>query len=222
MIRHCPEHLRIGAVNVVYRSPRGCNTPQSGAVPTLSAEMISSFINALDLSVLRALYCGAGPRSAVTFALAMSVLGSGWMLLPLAAGLLSKAWRYQFVWLLASIVATSGLASVLKACVGRARPCHALPWATSCHVCAPLDPSWPSGHAAGVFAFAGFLWVVRRRWGAVAAILAAGVAMSRVALGVHYPTDVLSGACLGAAIGYGSATLAALRAATRVRADPSP
>jgi membrane-associated phospholipid phosphatase len=31
------------------------------------------------------------------------------------------------------------------------------------------------------------------------------IALSRVSLGVHYPSDVLAGAALGTAIGYGSA-----------------
>jgi undecaprenyl-diphosphatase len=178
--------------------------------------MISSLVHALDLSVLRALYCGSGTRSVVTIVATVSFLGSGWMLLPLLGGLLHKALRHQFAWLLASIVATSAVASLLKACVGRVRPCHAVAWVSSGYVQAPVDPSWPSGHAAGVFAFAAFLWVVDRRWGAAAAVIATLVAMSRVALGVHYPTDVLSGACLGAAIGFGAARLAALRATARL------
>jgi undecaprenyl-diphosphatase len=65
----------------------------------------------------------------------------------------------------------------------------------------PAFPSFPSGHAAGAFALAtltALLWP-RRRW---IPFLGAGlVAFSRVYLGHHYPTDVLAGAVLGAAVG---------------------
>ncbi len=36
-----------------------------------------------------------------------------------------------------------------------------------------------------------------RRWGSVVLVLATVLAFARVAMGVHYPTDVLGGAALG-------------------------
>lgn len=67
----------------------------------------------------------------------------------------------------------------------------------------PNYPSYPSGHAAASFAMAlvlGLSFRKRRVW--VAALgLAALIALSRVYLGHHYPSDILAGGVLGASIG---------------------
>ena len=68
----------------------------------------------------------------------------------------------------------------------------------------PLPHSWsfPSGHATSAFAAAVALGLLvpRARWPAL--VLAALIAYSRVYLGVHYWTDVLAGAALGALVGW--------------------
>ena len=65
-------------------------------------------------------------------------------------------------------------------------------------------PSFPSGHAASAFTCATFLAFAWRHWWAAGAILvyAGMIALSRVYVGVHYPTDVLVGSALGVGIGY--------------------
>jgi undecaprenyl-diphosphatase len=69
-------------------------------------------------------------------------------------------------------------------------------------------------------ALAGVGWTGSRILGGALLVLAAGVAYSRVYLGVHYPGDVLIGLLLGAALGWAlaraaQALLARLRTATR-------
>jgi undecaprenyl-diphosphatase len=73
------------------------------------------------------------------------------------------------------------------------------------HLLAPAsaDPSFPSDHAAAAFAIA--FAVLAFSWRAGAGFLAAAtlIGLSRIALGLHYPTDVLA----GAAVGWASALL---------------
>ncbi|WP_243274553.1 bifunctional phosphatase PAP2/diacylglycerol kinase family protein [Streptomyces albus subsp. chlorinus] len=67
----------------------------------------------------------------------------------------------------------------------------------------PTSTSFPSGHSASAAAFATGLALESRGWGAAVAPVAASVAFSRVYTGVHYPSDVLVGAALGAATAFG-------------------
>ncbi len=65
-----------------------------------------------------------------------------------------------------------------------------------------LDPSFPSNHAAGAFALAFALFWKRRKIGAVLILMACFMAFSRIFIGVHYPLDVLAGACIGLGVTY--------------------
>lgn len=63
-------------------------------------------------------------------------------------------------------------------------------------------PGFPSLHATGAFAVA--IMVLRHhfdRWGAGYVLAATFVALSRVYLGMHFPTDIIVGAMLGGLIG---------------------
>lgn len=69
----------------------------------------------------------------------------------------------------------------------------------------PHDFSFPSGHSAVSFAGAwAFFRSTGRKWGVPALVLAALIALSRLYVGVHYPTDVLFGALTGALLGEAS------------------
>jgi len=57
--------------------------------------------------------------------------------------------------------------------------------------------SLPSGHSAGAFVVATILTMYFPAFMAVWFIWAAGVAASRVIVGVHYPADVIVGAVIG-------------------------
>jgi undecaprenyl-diphosphatase len=98
-----------------------------------------------------------------------------------------------------SYLVAEGLSSLLKGVFDRPRPSVADP-AVHPLVAVPNNGSMPSAHAASAFAAAVAVGLLhpRLRWPLVA--LAALIAFSRVWLGVHYPTDVIAGAALGAVV----------------------
>jgi len=108
--------------------------------------------------------------------------------------------------MVAMIIVASRIDAILKDAIGRARPFVGDP---SVHpsIALPHDPSMPSGHAMNAFAGAVLLGsiVPSARWWLLG--LACAIALSRVYLGVHFPSDVLAGAALGAAIGAAVAWL---------------
>lgn len=88
---------------------------------------------------------------------------------------------------------------VISDVVDRARPFVADPHGVHLFSGHAADPGFPSDHATGAFAVAMAIWLRNRRWGTVALIAAAVLSVGRVAIGVHYPSDVLAGAALGCA-----------------------
>lgn len=70
------------------------------------------------------------------------------------------------------------------------------------------DPnSFPSGHTNAAFAFAAALCAVQpQRWAKAAALCAAALmGLSRLYVGVHFPSDVLAGAVIGTLCGLAGA-----------------
>ena len=86
---------------------------------------------------------------------------------------------------------------ILKNWVARIRP-YELIQGLECIVKKADDYSFPSGHTTNSLACA---WVIFRRapkkWGVPALILAILISLSRLYVGIHYPTDVLGGVVIG-------------------------
>lgn len=88
----------------------------------------------------------------------------------------------------------------LKPLVGRLRPYDVIE-GLSILVDRQNDFSFPSGHSAAGFAVAVvMLRLLPKRWGVPAVALALLIALSRLYVGVHYPTDVLAGIAVGTAV----------------------
>ncbi|WP_240930206.1 bifunctional phosphatase PAP2/diacylglycerol kinase family protein [Streptomyces coryli] len=117
----------------------------------------------------------------------------------------------------ASLAAASATVNtVAKRSVRRHRPLiDAVPVVRRLHR-QPFTTSFPSGHSASAAAFAVGAALESRRWGALVAPIAASVAFSRIYTGVHYPSDVLAGAALGAGAAY------AVRGMVPTRAQLAP
>ncbi|MBK3573750.1 phosphatase PAP2 family protein [Streptomyces sp. MBT65] len=105
------------------------------------------------------------------------------------------------------VVAVYGIDSLLKSLVRESRPCRTFRVATLETCPAQGDWSFPSNHATIAAAAAVALFFVSRRLGAVAAVAALAMAVSRVWVGVHYPHDVVVGVAVGALLAFGAMTL---------------
>lgn len=98
---------------------------------------------------------------------------------------------------------------ILKLSVNRARPWQTYPnlgfqeFHKAIGVREPTDSSFPSGHTAALFAAAVALVMYYKVKGLPALGVALLVALSRLYLCMHYPSDVLGGMLIGTACGVG-------------------
>ncbi len=111
-----------------------------------------------------------------------------------------KAAMVAVAWLGVGTLLSIGGGLMLKQVFQENRPCQAIRVATVQACPGPADYSFPSDHTTFAVALAVGLWIVSRKLGTIAAILAALEGFSRVYLGQHYPHDVLGGAILSTAV----------------------
>ena len=145
------------------------------------------------------------PAALRGFFAAVTLSGSARFLLPASAigvlALLLARRGFEALLLGASMATAPLLVYVLKALVGRDRP---VLWETQTY----WGSSFPSGHTLSTAAFAtaaalclARIWPRSAAPSMVVALLWTGlVALSRLVLGVHWPSDVLAAMCLGAFI----------------------
>jgi membrane-associated phospholipid phosphatase len=129
-------------------------------------------------------------------------LGAIWIACALVLGLVRRAGIARTIVLAVTTAivtfAADGVSFGVKDLVSRTRPFVAHPQIHPLYVV--HSSSFPAGHAATAFAGATFLtWVAPRLWPLFFS-LATAIGFSRVYVGVHYPTDVVAGAAIGALV----------------------
>jgi undecaprenyl-diphosphatase len=137
--------------------------------------------------------------------------GDGWLWYMLGALLLFFGGEARFAAVAAALVAVGvGIAMFLwlKRRIGRQRPCALEPHCWY-ELLPPDQFSFPSGHTITACAVASALSLFYPDLALGLYFCAASVAISRVLLGMHFVSDVIAGAALGTALGYGFAGLAA-------------
>ena len=96
--------------------------------------------------------------------------------------------------------ADSSVNLLLKSWIGRVRPCNVFPQVHLLAGCSHSG-SFPSSHAANIFAAGTILTFFHRRVWLIWLAIAVTVSFSRIYVGVHYPLDVLAGAFYGILLG---------------------
>lgn len=159
----------------------------------------------MDLALFRAINGWAGRDVGLDAAFIFGARHLIWIMAALVAAYAAAAWRtghfegrVENAW---HVAVTVAIAFVAEQIIGflwfRPRPFVALEGVTKLIEKSASEKSFPSGHATAAFAVAFGLMVHNRKWGGAMAVLAAWVAVSRVFVGVHYPSDVVAGAVVG-------------------------
>lgn len=129
-------------------------------------------------------------------------MGAVWILLSIGL-FLWKKWRKTGEMGLCAVVLSVLVNNLfLKNFVARSRPFTVIESLVPL-IQKPTDYSFPSGHTACAFAV-GFLLFRRlpKPYGILCLILAILIGVSRIYLGVHYPSDVIAGMISGICISY--------------------
>ena len=124
-----------------------------------------------------------------------------WIILTVLLLIIPKT-RKTGVIMMAALLADVLLCNVvIKNLVARTRPFD-VNTAVQLLVAKPRDYSFPSGHTAASFASVTALYLAgeKKMWKAL--VLAVLIALSRLYLYVHYPTDIIGGVVFGSLSGY--------------------
>lgn len=164
---------------------------------------------AIEVRALSALQRTVGPPAVVRVARGMSLFGehaAGWLALGTAGAALDRPRRREWLVATAGVALAHGASIGVKRVVRRPRPDDP---AVQVRVGTPSRLSFPSAHATSTTAAAVLFGALLHR--PLVAVLVPPMALSRLVLGVHYPSDVVAGSLLGAAVAAGARRASARR-----------
>jgi membrane-associated phospholipid phosphatase len=153
---------------------------------------------ATEVRMLEAVQGALGRPPVVRVARGMSHFGehaAGWLAMGAIGALVDRRRRREWIAATAAVAIAHGASVGVKRVVRRPRPDDPR---VHVHVGTPSRLSFPSAHATSTTAAAVLFGALLRK--PLAAALVPSMAVSRMVLGVHYPTDVLAGSALGAAV----------------------
>ncbi len=159
-------------------------------------------IGGVDELIFRALNLAGTNATLDLIMILITTLGGTYILALFAIPLWLRGQREATFDFILILVLTIVVTTAIKYLVDRSRPCVDVSFGARTlpgYGCATEpDPSLPSGHASRAFALAGLV-ALRFRWraGSAAMAFATLVGLSRVYLGLHWPSDVLVGAFVG-------------------------
>ncbi len=152
----------------------------------------------VEVAILNAVQGAIGNNPAVVSAArGMSHFGEhalGWVGIAAAGWLVDKPRRRQWAGVAVGAVGAHAASIVIKRIVRRPRPNDP---SVQVNVSTPSKLSFPSSHATSTTAAAVLLG--RLTGLPLPAVIVPPMLLSRVVLGVHYPSDVIAGSALGAA-----------------------
>ena len=164
---------------------------------------------AAETAVLGAVQRRIGTPAVVRAARGMSLFGehaAGWLALGLLGAAVDRPRRRDWLRAVGGVAAAHGASIAVKRVVRRPRPDDP---SVAVLVGTPSRLSFPSSHASSTTAAAilfGALLGPRAKRGLTSALVPP-MLLSRLVLGVHFPSDVLAGSALGATVAALTSTL---------------
>ena len=173
----------------------------------LLLQSLTIYSQNIDIRLLRHINVDRNKHLDGTFKLITNSVGPvsiGAPLLVFGTGLLEKDKTLQQKGIVMgeSFIVTSVISISMKYAVNRPRPFVTYPDIEK--VTSGGSSSFPSGHTSDAFSTATSLSIAFPKWYVIAPsyVYASAVGYSRMDLGVHYPSDVLAGAIVGAGSAY--------------------